>query len=80
MVSMDRLRWARPNVLEQVLRANLLAMIGRLPGLLDTLVRFVETTSPAMCARTSMVVARVTNPRDRIRSRIAHHREMNLPR
>ena len=83
MVVMDRLRRARPNVLEQVLRANLLAMIGRLSGLLDTLVRlvrFADMTSLVTSARTSLVAARVTNPRDRIRSRIAHHREMNLPR
>jgi hypothetical protein len=45
MAVTDRLRRARPNVLEQVLRANLLAMIGRLSGLLDTLVRFADMTS-----------------------------------
>ena len=80
MVSMDRLRWARPNVLEQVLRENLLAMIGRLRDLLDPLVRFADMMSLVMSTRTSLVVARVTNPRDRIRSRIAHHQEMNSPR
>ena len=80
MVSMDRLRWARPNVLERVLRANLLAMIGRLRGLPDTFVRFADMTSPRMCAQTSLAVARVRNPRDRIRSRIAHHQEMKLLR
>ena len=80
MVSMDRSRWARPNVLEQVFRANSLAMISRLRGLLDPLVRFADMKSLVMPARTSLVVARLINPRDRIRSRIAHHREMNLPR
>jgi hypothetical protein len=68
MLSMDRLRWARPNVLEQVLRAELLAMINRLRGLHDTLVHFADMTSPPMRARTSLAVARVTNPRDRIRA------------
>ena len=62
MVSMDRLRWARPNVLERVLRANLLAMIGRLRGLPDTFVRFADMTSPRMCAQTSLAVARVRKP------------------
>lgn len=64
---MDRLRWTRPNVLERVLRANSLAMIGRLRGLFDPLVRFGDMTSLVTSARTSLVVARVTSPRDRIR-------------
>lgn len=68
MVSMDRSRWAKPNVLEQVLRADLLTMIGRLRGLRDTLVHFADMISPPMGARTSLAVARVTNPRDRIRA------------
>ena len=80
MVLVDRLRWARPNVLEQILRANLSAMTGHLRGLFDPLVRFADMTSLVTSARTSLVAARVTSSRDRIRSRIAHHREMNLPR
>jgi hypothetical protein len=68
VVSMDRSRWAKPNVLEQVLRADLLTMIGRLRGLRDTLVHFADMISPPMGARTSLAVARVTNPRDRIRA------------
>jgi hypothetical protein len=67
MVSMDRSRRARPNVLEQVLRAELLAMIGRVRGLRDTLVHFAGVTSPPMRARTSLAVARVNQPKDRIR-------------
>jgi hypothetical protein len=84
MVSMDRLRRARPNVLEQVLRAEFLAMIGRLRALRDTLVHFADMSSPSMRARASLAVARVTNPErsnSRVRlARIALHREMNLPR
>jgi hypothetical protein len=84
MVSMDRSRRARPNVLEHVLRAELLAMIGRVRGLRDTLVHFADMTSPPMRARTSLAMARIANPErsnSRFRlCRIALHREMNLPR
>jgi hypothetical protein len=83
MLSMDRLRWARPNVLEQVLRANLLAMIGRLRGLFDTFVHFADVISPAdasanVVGRRESHQPKGSNSRVRL-CRIAHHREMNLP-